>query len=147
LRWLELRPRCGAFWWRGGSSNSFPRVFYILVLLVHCDFLTEHISRRAGRVTWEVYLIRFVPRCGDGLAREFTCSCCIKFLAGERVFAGEVFGASFASFSLYFKSNSPILALRSAMGIRFTLNSIRVRKPCARIAYFALNFLARSVTI
>lgn len=48
---------------------------------------------------------------------------------------------------LYLSASSPILALRSAMGMRLTRISIRVRRPCACKLYCARNFRARSVTI
>jgi hypothetical protein len=46
----------------------------------------------------------------------------------------------------YFATKSPIFSLRNAVGILFTLISIRVRKPWAWSMYCARSFLARSVT-
>lgn len=47
---------------------------------------------------------------------------------------------------LCFSSNSPILAFRSATGIRFMRLSIRDRRSCAWRAYCARSLRARSVT-
>lgn len=47
---------------------------------------------------------------------------------------------------LYLSASSPILAFRSAMGMRLTRISMRVRRPWAWRWYCARNFRARSVT-
>jgi hypothetical protein len=55
--------------------------------------------------------------------------------------------AGLAAFSVYFKSISPMFVFRSAIGMRLTRISIRVRSPCAWSIYCARSFLARSVTV
>jgi hypothetical protein len=67
-------------------------------------------------------------------------------LAGDLVFSVRD-GPALVVFSLYFMNNSPMLAVRSARGIRLTRISIRDRRPCAWSIYCARSFLARSVTI
>jgi hypothetical protein len=119
-------------------SFSLSTMISLLVLLVT--------KRKQGGQG--AYLCRFLPEWGDGLARELLRSD-IKFFVGDLIFAGDVdaVGADFEAFSLCFKSKSPIFARRSAIGIRLTLISIRVRSPCAWSIYCARSFLARSVTI
>jgi hypothetical protein len=91
------------------------------------------------------HLGRFRGLCCEGLARA--CGFCAIALAGDDCLTCvDCIAAILGAPPLCFAKRSPIFAFRSAMGIRFTLISIRVRIPCAWRLYCARSFLARSVT-
>ena len=100
------------------------------------------------------YLCFFTLR-ALGLAAEALCTLGLtemvaKFLgalAGLRSFLGDVFSCWARREAMCFSNSSPMVALRRAMGIRFTRLSIRARRSFAWRAYCARSLRARSVTM
>lgn len=100
------------------------------------------------------YLIRLTPRAGDlatgGLRFSTSPDIVVALLTGFKGSSGFLNGEGAAcsawTAALYLSSNSPIVTLRKATGMRLMRRSRRARRSCAWRAYCARSLRARSVT-
>lgn len=147
-------------WRRVSRAFSGSRGYHSWVLvhfpcLSRCPVRRYHESASIGDGARMLsYLIRLTPRAG-GLAigawcfsksRDTVAALLMGFAGRSPGFLNGDGAWSAWSAALYFSSNSPILALRKATGMRFIRRSSRARRSWAWRAYCARSLRARSVT-
>ena len=130
------------------SPNRIRAILFVGVTHVVAGWTSERLLWQQRTVT---YLFLFTPLEETNLSDADTLASTdvASFASFDDIlaFCGDFeLDSACLVLSIDLAKRSPILALRSDVGMRFIRISIRVRRLCACKAYWARSFRARSVT-